>query len=163
MNLFANSYITEAKPQARENFEIGSNKSTWCCRRLLFWRYEGFIVRLLGAAGVCGWLPLVLGRMNRVMLCAGNVAANVVAGNREIGEAIDRVGGGELPDLRRSVADEVGEVDRCLRRTGKILADHHDGQRAVGGALGGEGGDVVGIRPRSRHTLVSPKVDLLPS
>ena len=58
---------------------------------------------------------------------------------------VDRIGRGQLPDLRGAVVGEVRQIECRCRCAAEILADRHDRQRAIGGSLRGENRDVVGV------------------
>ena len=77
--------------------------------------------------------------------------------HRCIRKMIDRVRAGQLPDLSRVAGHEVAEVHRDGRVVGEIFANHHYRQRAVGAALGGEGGHVVRVGYSRRYTGVAER------
>ena len=68
-----------------------------------------------------------------------------VAGDREVGEAGDGAGGVEPPGLGDAAVGEVREGEGGGSVAGDLLVDRHDREGSVGGALGGEGIDFVGI------------------
>ena len=68
-----------------------------------------------------------------------------VAGDSEVGEAGDGAGRVEAPGLGGAAVGEVGKGKSSGAGAGELLVDRHEGERAVGGAFGGEGIDLVGV------------------
>ena len=111
--------------------------------------------RLVGGLGGAE----LAGTTNNVMLCAGSVTPKLVPLRADVGEARDRVGRRELPDLRRAAhAAKLARLtvtgvlaDRYLLTTMTVSAPSAERTAAKAETVSGFG-DVAA-------TLVSPKVD----
>jgi len=89
------------------------------------------------------------------MLCAGSGETEAAAGESDVAQVADDIGGGKLPDLGRAGAGEIGKVERDEGGPGQIFADDHGGQRAICGTLGGKGGDIVRVGNGGRHAGIA--------